>query len=305
MQHFSTLKEYCSGINIAPPNWDDFDLRSFEENMKTVHHQMPSFKHEFYAIAVKIDGGGFAATGNYSTKDLKTTIFFNSPYQIISWDIAPDWQGFYIIFSEDFFRRSDPKKRITETFPFLLNDNTVPMEVSEQEAELFSKLFSDIEFEFKLDKPTSKTIIAHYLHILLHKISRLYAKNIANVIVTQDQRKQDLEIVSRFKTYIEIAFQPDQNYEDISPHQVQFYADKLHLNPNHFNAIIKRITDKSASEHIYNHILSLAKSRLRNSSNSVKQIAFSLYYTYPNHFANFFKSQTGKTPSQFRRSAGK
>ncbi|MBP2833091.1 AraC family transcriptional regulator [Aquimarina sp. U1-2] len=305
MKHFSTLKEYCNGINIAPPKWDDFDLRSFEDNMKSVHHQMPPFKHEFYAIAIKIDGGGFATTGNYTTKDLRTTVFFNSPYQIISWDIAPDWKGYYIIFNEDFFRRSNPRKRITETFSFLLNDNTVPMEVTEQEAELFSKLFADIQFEFQLGQSSSKEVIAHYLHILLHKISRLYSRNVSKVTVSQDQRKQDLEIVSRFKTFMELGFQPGHSYEDLHPHQVQYYADKLNLHPNHFNAIVKRITDKSASEHIQQHLLNIAKSTLRNTNDSVKEIAFQLYYSYPNHFTNFFKKHTGQTPSQFRKASSK
>lgn len=302
MKHFSTLQEYCSGINVSPPKWDDFDLRSFEDNMKSVHHRIPPFKHEFYAIAIKVDGGGFAKTGNYSTENLDATIFFNSPYQITSWDIAPNWQGYYVIFSEEFFRRSNPDKRITETFPFLLNDQTVPMEVSEQEAELFAKLFSDIKFEFQLGKTSSKVIIAHYLQVLLHKITRLYSMNTSDVSVSQDQRKQDLEIVSRFKTFLEMAFHPGRSYEGLHPHQVQYYAHKLYLNPNHFNAIVKRITEKSASEHIHRHILALAKSRLLNSADSIKEIAFSLYYSYPNHFANFFKAQTGKTPSQFRKS---
>ncbi|MEM9439896.1 MAG: hypothetical protein AAGA73_05580, partial [Pseudomonadota bacterium] len=33
-------------------------------------------------------------------------------------------------------------------------------------------------------------------------------------------------------------------------HQVQFYADKLNIHPNHLNAIVKRITDTPASAHI-------------------------------------------------------
>ena len=302
MQHFATLEDYCKGINIHPPKWDDFDIRSFEENMKSVHPQMPPFKHEFYAIAIKIDGTGFASTGNYSTKNLRATVFFNSPYQIISWDIAPNWQGHYIIFSEDFYRRTLASKRITEAFPFLLNDNTIPMEISAKETDLFAKLFSDMKFEFQLNDYSSKTVIANYLNILLHKITRLYARTTENIIISRDQRKQDLEIVSRFKTYLEMAFQPGHLYENLHPHQVQYYAAKFHINPNHFNAIVKRITDKSASEHIHQHILSLAKSRLLNSGDSVKEIAFSLYYSYPNHFTNFFKTHMGKTPSQFRRS---
>ncbi len=302
MKHFASLSAYCRGINIPPPKWEDFDLRSFEENMKTVHHQMPPFKHEFYAIAIKTDGDGFAATGNYSTKDMNATVFFNSPYQITSWDIAPNWNGFYVIFSEDFYRRTNPTKRITEAFPFLLNDNTIPMELNQEEAEFYTKLFSDIQYEFQQGTSTSKAIIAHYLHIVLYKISRLYAKNLSNIPVSQHQRKHDLEIISRFKTLLEMAFQPGHSYDELHPQQVQYYADKLNINPNHFNSIVKRITEKSASEHIYRHILSLAKSKLQNSSDSVKEVAFSLYYSYPNHFANFFKSQTGKTPSQFRKS---
>ena len=304
MKHFSTLLEYCRGINISPPKWKDFDIRSFEKNMQTVHQKMPEFKHEFYAIALKIDGGGFASTGNYSTKDLKATVFFNSPYQIISWDIPPDWKGYYIIFSDDFFRRTRVSKNITEVYPFLLIDNTIPMKVSEQEAEQYGKLFSDINLEFELDESGSKDIIANYLEILLRKVERLYKSTKIDIPITQNERKRDLDFVSRFKALLDISFQPGKEHEEkLHPHQVKFYANILNLHPNHFNSIVKRITGKSASEHIYLQILSLAKSRLNNTNQSIKEIAFGLYYDYPNHFSHFFKSRTGMTPSQFRKSA--
>ena len=93
MEHFSSLADYCKGINIAPPKWPDFDVRSFADNMKTVKQQMPPFKHEFYAIALKLSGEGYAITGNHSTQTLNATLFFNSPYQILQWDIAPNWNG--------------------------------------------------------------------------------------------------------------------------------------------------------------------------------------------------------------------
>ncbi|WKN43912.1 helix-turn-helix domain-containing protein [Tunicatimonas pelagia] len=303
MKHFSTLKEYCHGINISPPKWAEFDIRSFEENMQTVNQQMPKFKHEFYVIAVKINGGGFASTGNYSTKDLKATVFFNSPYQILSWDIVPDWKGYYIIFSDGFFRRTRTSKRITEAYPYLLIDNTIPMKVSAQEAKFYAKLFSDMYFEFQLNESDSKDIIANYLEILLRKVGRLYKQTATDFPITQNERKRDLEVVSRFKTLLDVSFQPNKEYnEELYPHQVQFYAIKLNLHPNHFNAIVKRITEKSASGHIYSHILSLAKSRLKNTNESIKEIAFGLYYNYPNHFASFFKGQTKMTPSQYRKS---
>ena len=309
IKHFSTLEAYCSGIGISKPKWIDFDVRSFQDNMKTVNHKMPPFKHEFYAIAIKLDGSGFASTGPYHVSSSDATIFFNSPYQILSWDIAPDWRGFYVMFNEEFFRTDSTgtkrtqlsRKRITSQYPFLLNDQTTPLKVSAEEAELFIGLFNNINFEFQLDADHSKEIIAHYLNVLLYKTSRLYKRSTLESAPKQLQRNKDLEIVSRFKTQMELSFQPGKIYSQFNPHQVQFYAEKLNLHPNHFNAVVKRITDKSASEHIYGYVLSLAKTKLRKTSKSVKEIAFELYYSYPNHFTKFFKNHTGKTPSRFRK----
>ncbi len=301
MEHYTALADYCKAINISPPKWSDFDIRSFEDNMKTVKHQMPPFKHEFYAIALKLDGTGHATTGNFSTKDLRATVFFNSPYQIIHWDIAPDWEGYYIIFSEDFYRESI-EKRLTEVFPFLLVDNTVPLELHDDQAGIFLSTFQEMMLEFGLNENSSRMIIRHYTHILLHKVSRLFHSVAKEDKLSQQHRDNDLELVSRFKTLIEISFYPDQLFSSGEPHQVQFYADKLNVHPNHLNAIVKRITDSPASVHVQKHVLALAKSKLENTTKSVKEIAYELYYGYPNHFANFFKKQTGNTPLDFRKS---
>ncbi|MEM9837494.1 MAG: hypothetical protein AAF828_13385, partial [Bacteroidota bacterium] len=138
MQHFSTIEAYCRGINISPPQWPLFDLRTFEDNMRTVHPKMPPFKHEFYAIALKIGGGGVVRVGNFNAAADESIVFFNSPYQILSWDIPPDWRGVYVIFSEDFYRENivpgqQNVQRLTHQFPFLLMDNTVPLPVGDSE----------------------------------------------------------------------------------------------------------------------------------------------------------------------------
>lgn len=303
INHYHTLEAYCKAINIHPPKWQHFDIRSFKENMRTVNHKMPPFKHEFYAIALKVDGTGYAKTGNYSTENLKATVFFNSPYQILQWDIAPDWNGYYIIFSEDFYRQAHHQNRLTERFPYLLSDQTLPLKVSTEETQILEKLFQDIQFEFDSEQQQSSEIIQSYVEILLLKVGRLFEVQTQGASVNRQERNSDIKIVSRFKTSIELAFQPNNEYLELHPHQVQFYAEKVNLHPNHFNAVVKRITEKSASEHIYEHILSLAKSKLLNSSSSVKEIAYELYYSYPNHFGNFFKTHTGMTPSQFRKAS--
>ncbi|MGD1840943.1 MAG: helix-turn-helix domain-containing protein [Thermonemataceae bacterium] len=297
--HFSTLSAYCEGIQIPPPKNEFYDIRSFEENMKTVKHQMPPFKHEFFAIALKLEGSGFATTGNFTTQHLKATVFFNSPYQIVHWDIAPNWVGYYIIFSEEFYQQFSPKKSITQAFPFLLSDQTVPLAVTSEEAEDLYHLFNRIYFEHQSKQAHQEEIVLSFINILLFKTARLFYKQNHQVITTQ-RRDQDLALVARFKTLLETAFYPNQVYETQSPHQVQFYADKLSLHPNHLNALVKRITSQSASDLIQRHLLSLAKSKLKNTPLSVKEIAYDLYFNYPNHFSTFFKKQTGQSPNAFR-----
>ncbi|MBV7268709.1 helix-turn-helix domain-containing protein [Winogradskyella luteola] len=300
MQHFTTLKDYCLGIGISEPKWQHFDVRMFQDNMKTVRHKMPTFKHEFYAIALKLDGSGYAKTGNFSTKNLKATVFFNSPYQILQWDIAPDWEGFYIIFSEEFYRSENKNKKISIDFPFLLIDNTIPLELDKQDVETFVKTFESIIAEHRANHSDAQQVVYHHTQILLHKVARLFQQKVTKTEQTFQQRDNDVALVSRFKNLIEISFYPDTFFDNAEPHKVQYYASKLAIHPNHLNAVVKRITDYSASELIYKHLLSLAKSKLKNTSASVKEIAFQLHYNYPNHFTNFFKKQTELTPNQFR-----
>lgn len=298
--HFSTLEAYCQGIQISPPKNNLYDIRSFEENMKTVRHQMPYFKHEFFAIALKLEGDGFAAVGNYDTKALKATIFFNSPYQITYWDIAPNWKGFYIIFTEEFYQRMSPNKRITERFPFLLSDNAFPLVPSESESAILYKVFSSLHLEHQNRQLHQEEIILYYLNILLLKTAQLYYESPFVGKFSTQQRENDLHILARFQTLLETSFYPHQNYVDESPHQVQFYAERMNLHPNHLNALVKRITKYSASDLIQNHVIALAKSKLKHSSLSVKEIAYNLYFNYPNHFSTFFKKQVGQSPNAYR-----
>jgi AraC-like DNA-binding protein len=300
IEHFSTIREYCRGIQISPPRYERYDIRSFEENMPMIRPQMPPFKHEFYAIALKLEGGGFATTGHFDTKDLQATIFFNSPYQVTSWDIVPDWVGYYIIFTEAFYRQDWHKKRITEQYPFLLNDHSSPMPIDAEESDILYKTFRSIYSEHHKQLAHREEIILHYINILLLKTARIYYKSAPKEKVTTHHRDHDLELVARFRTLVEISFYPNKSHGGQSPHQVQYYADLLNIHPNHLNALVRRITDHSASEFIQQHVINLAKSKLKNKVLTVKEIAYDLYFNYPNHFSSFFKKQAGISPNAYR-----
>ncbi len=123
--------------------------------------------------------------------------------------------------------------------------------------------------------------------------------NIASI--TENNRTADILLVSRFQTLVETLFAKEEL--DAEARQTSFYAEQLNIHSNHLNAVVKRITDKTSSQIIQQYLITFAKSLLRQTELSVKEIAFRLHFNEPTHFNSFFKKHTGFTPQQYRESA--
>ncbi|WP_459209273.1 helix-turn-helix domain-containing protein [Aquimarina rhabdastrellae] len=300
MQHFKMIKDYCQAIRIAPPKQPYFDIRTFEENMSTVISKMPPFKHEFYAIAIKIEGSGKAISGHHTNFPEGATVFFNSPFQLISWDIVPDWKGYYLMFSKEFITKSKHLQEILTEFPYLKIDRSMPFEVKPKEV---SKLLSIYEaiYEEQYDlKEDSFEIIEAQVLVLLNFVKRFFNAQTEKEEATAAFRKADVSLLSRFQTLIETNFY-DVKINSKKAHSPSYYALELSVHPNYLNAIVKQITGTTAKAHIHKHILRLAKSRLLQTDLSIKEIAYALHFDSPNNFSSFFKKNTGITPNSFRK----
>ena len=301
MQHFKTIRDYCKGINISQPKQPYFDIRSFEENMSTVVAKMDPFKHEFYAIAIKVEGSGKAISGHHNNFPEGATVFFNSPFQIISWNILPDWEGYYIIFSKEFIIQSKYLQQLLTDFPFLKIDKSIPFEVLPEEVSKLLHIYEAIYQEQQNLKKDSLRIIEAQVLVLLNFVKRFFNRQVNEQEAEKAFRKADVNLLSRFQTFIETSFY-NVIIENKKTHSPSYYADLLAVHPNHLNAVVKQITGNTAKTHINNHILRLAKSRLLQTHMSVKEIAYSLHFEAPNNFNSFFKKHTGQTPNSYRKS---
>lgn len=300
LKHFKTITDYCKAINISPPQQPFFDIRRFEDNMATVVSKMPPFKHEFYAIAIKIEGTGKAITGHHDHFPDGATLFFNTPFQLLSWDIVPDWKGYYIMFSKEFITRSKYLQKLLTDFPFLKIDSSVPFEVKPKEVSRLLRVYEDIYVENQNITIDTNTIIETQTLVLLEYVKRFFNRQVNHTEAQKAFRKADIHLLSRFQALIETSL-----YETAmvtkKTHSPSFYAEKLAVHPNHLNATVKQITGHTAKQHINNHLLQLAKSQLLQTQKSVKEIAYRLHFDSPNHFSSFFKKQTGQTPNGFRK----
>ena len=301
MKHFKTISQYCKGINIPEPKHPHFDIRSFEENMRTVNQQMPAFRHEFYALAIKADGDGKVITGPFSDFPEGTSLFFNTPFQLLSWDILPNWKGYYIIFSQDFITQSKVLSQLLDIFPFLKIEKSIPFNIPKDQLSKILAIYENVWNEYNNNAPDKFQIIEAQVYLLLVYIKRLFEDQVDSDLAEQSLKAADLKLLSRYQTLIQTSFYSDTQLETFSNlHSTSYYAEKLSIHPNHLNAVVKRMTGITALNYIHNHLLALAKSYLAQTNMSVKEIAYTLYFDSPNNFSSFFKRKTEKTPLQYR-----
>lgn len=300
MHHATTLADYCRTINVPPPHSAHFDIRRFADNMRTVNRQQPPFRHEFYAVALRHCGTNRQVQG----EPLVANLFFNTPYQLVGWDIEPDWQGWYIIFDEAFARTLPAGAGFLTEYPFLALDKSTPFDLPSEDAAALDRLYQCIWDELHGARPDAADMLAAYTHLLLLYVRRhnadLSARITAATVATG--RAANVRLVAELQAELERhVAAPGTSGQPVR--SVSFYAGRLGVSPNHLNAVVKRQTGKTASQLVQDHTLATAKALLRLSALSVKEIGYQLSFSDPTHFVGFFKKLTGQTPRQYRETA--
>lgn len=81
---------------------------------------------------------------------------------------------------------------------------------------------------------------------------------------------------------------------------IQFYADHIHLTPNHLGTIIRQQSGQTAAWWFNRATIQQAKVLLRYSDFTNSQIADRMKFSSPSAFSGFFKRETDLSPSEYR-----
>lgn len=294
MKTVTTIADYCKEINISPPRYPFFDIRKFEDNMMTVNAKQPPFRHEFYCIALRHEGSNKEVMG----KPLSASLFFNTPYQIVTWDILPDWKGYYIIFDREFISMNPGWKNFIVDYPFFRLDKYIAFDLPEKANREADGYFERIFEEYHSDNQDKVNFIIAYTQLLLNITKRYFEQLQIETSAVDQNATADILLVTKFKTLIETLATKEEFNAEVR--QSSFYAEQLNIHPNHLNAVVKKITDKTASQVIQDYLVTYAKSLLRQTNLTAKEIAYRLHFSEPTHFNAFFKKNLGITPQEYR-----
>jgi len=176
---------------------------------------------------------------------------------------------------------------------FVMNDEVrwqPVVRLQKEEIKLKEELLALIEGFYNKSQTRKKTEMLQYLvAVLMSMISEKYCSlSEKNSLV----KSRAHEIIDDFYVLISKYAQQERS--------VGFYAEKLHLTPQYLSTFLKQNTGKSVLQWIDQIMVIHAKTLLKSTSLSIKQISSELNFGDTSLFCRCFKRIVGVSPRNYR-----
>ncbi|WP_057938090.1 helix-turn-helix domain-containing protein [Algoriphagus resistens] len=250
----------------------------------------PPFRRAFYFFALFLNAGKIQI--NYDDKtviDPEAYLVCHSPDLIYSFSKGNSLEGYICYFKPECFSFFKPS--FHEEFPFFnrIYTNLITLQKSSfhKLAPYFEEVFTAYSSNHKLGNIEARLKL---LALFYHLKGFLEGQYEATRFASPQQ-----VLLSKYLRLV--------NSHYIDKRTVQEYADLLSVTPNHLSQAIKAISGKNALSYISERLLKESQSLLLYTDFSISEVAYQMGFSDPANFGNFFKKETGMTPSKFRNHA--
>lgn len=239
--------------------------------------------HDFFMIILFDEAEGIHTIDSvdYQIDHHQVHVLF--PGQIHKWDIKTGTIAYQLMIGRLFFEHFAPYFR----FSFTNYQNHPVIQLTDDAFCLLHYEFNAIKKELQRDSSLVELISARAA-VVAAIVSRE-----AEHVFTEFKVYQSNPRLAKFNMLIDEFFKKEK--------LVSFYAEKLHISGNYLNVLCKKHLKISATRLIQQRVCLEAKRLLRTTDFSVKEIAFELGFADQAYFSNFFKSQTGVSPTEFQK----
>jgi len=145
------------------------------------------------------------------------------------------------------------------------------------------------KFYHKNPSPNKTQMLRHLVMVLISMISEVYSNLPNNKSLVKNRTH---EIIDDFYQLISKHANQQRN--------VSFYAEKLHLTPQYLSTFLKQKTGKSVLQWIDHITILHAKTLLKSSALSIKEISNELHFEETSVFCRYFKRIVGVSPKTYR-----
>ncbi|MFT3701225.1 MAG: helix-turn-helix domain-containing protein [Agriterribacter sp.] len=279
------ISEFARYLNVDGLKSDDMHIVNFE-GKKDVRLKSDPVAIDFYMLAIKPPINDKLNTSIVlDDQSHSSYMYVDCPQNTLSWEIAPPLSGYSIMISAKYL------DKYARDYNFVHYNNHEALFLTIEEEEIVLDLFRKAEKEFQKEY-YSRAIIVSYVNLILTYVKNFYDRQF-------DTRSNIYhKVIAAFQKNLHTYFQQNTNIPGLP--SVAFFAQQSNLSPNYFGDLIKHFTGKAPLDHIQDHVIVLAKDKLRNTTHSISEISYALGFDYPNYFARFFRKKTGLSPKVFR-----
>ena len=292
------ISDLYKSLNLPLDQEIDFTIHFKPDILKQVPFKSPLFRADYFCFVFVKKGSGFYTIDEHRFPFGSRTVYFTNPGHIKSYEIKELKDAYMITLTENFLKENIHSE-IFDEFPFLLAEIVPPKILPEDKYREFEVLYKQIFEEHGKNSVYKNKILGNLFVVLLLKLKEEFWLNYNPI----REGSRNSQIVRSFKILLESEFRKamgkQQNEDKL---QAQHFAEKMNLHPNYLNSVIKSKTGQTINEWIGTRTLSAAKSLLKNTALSVKEISYRLGYGEPTHFNRFFKKHENLTPLEYRKS---
>lgn len=247
-------------------------------------------RHNFYTVLIikkakgqhKIDFNSYTLGSNQ--------LFFVAPGQVHQVIESEQSSGFAMTFSNQFLVKNEiPLSFIASLNLFQNYGQSPPLTPSTDQFENIENFCHQIYSLFHGDSHMKSLSIGAYLKLLLIECNNICSIN----PIESDVDTSGDNLIRAFKESVDAHYQKE--------HSTSYYANQLHITPDHLNRVIKTKIGKTAKDYIQSRITTEAKRLLYFTDLSNKEIGYELGFNEPANFSAFFKKCTGYSPSKFKK----
>ncbi|MBK7339973.1 MAG: helix-turn-helix transcriptional regulator [Saprospiraceae bacterium] len=254
--------------------------------------QVPYRKRDYYKITLII-GNGVVQYADKTIEVKKHALVFSNPQIPYSWtQLDKVRTGQFCVFNQTLFHQYGNLDQYSVFQP----NGTHVFELTTEQVKTATAVYDRMFDEFNSEYIHKYDVLRNLTFELIHFAMKMHpATSLDKQPVNAAKR-----ISTLFLELLERQFPIDDNHQTMQLRSASDFAEKLNIHVNHLNRAVKETAEKTTSEIIAERILQEAKILLRHSSWNVSEIAYSLGFTEPTHFNNFFKKHTKLSPMKFR-----
>ena len=205
-------------------------------------------------------------------------------------DVSEDFHGIALVYSDDMLRMAS--LHIEESVYFSLRNDRLCRE-RQIVADVISPMLTILQHFFTTDGcRVTGEIVALQLKSFFLGFSDFLRQHPELRHPDVDSQRTD-ELFARFMNILEHDFMESKD--------VQYYADRLCITRKYLAVLVKRKTGKTPKMMINEYVITRLKLCLRNTNDSIRQIATTFHFPDDSLMIRYFKSHTGMTPVQYRR----